>query len=64
MTVVDEWAADGGDVVDGDEDDTVIVGSAGQGGVVREGREGKRHRFIFDDVPCFSMFSRMRHNIT
>jgi hypothetical protein len=28
VVVVDEWAAEGGDVVDGDEDDTVIVGSA------------------------------------
>ena len=35
VAVVDEWAAEGGDVVDGDEDDTVIVGSAD-----RRGREG------------------------
>ena len=37
--VVDEWAAEGGDVVDGDEDDTVIVGSAD-----RRGREGGKRR--------------------
>ena len=39
VPVVDEWAAEGGDVVDGDEDDTVIVRSAeGRG---REGGEEK-----------------------
>ena len=37
--VDDEWAAEGGDVVDGDEDDTVIVGSAD-----RRGREGGKRR--------------------
>jgi len=39
VAVVDEWAAEGGDVVDGDEDDTVIVGSAD-----RRGREGGKRR--------------------
>jgi hypothetical protein len=39
VVVVDEWAAEGGDVVDGDEDDTVIVGSAD-----RRGREGGKRR--------------------
>ena len=44
VVVVDEWAAEGGDVVDGDEDDTVIVGSADRRG--REGGKGRETTLI------------------